>query len=206
MSAKKYAIVRQHDRSDCGVACLLSLLRYYGGDGSLEQLRKQSGTGRQGTTLLGLYQAAQAAGFDAEGCEADIPALIEHGRPIILHVLAEGNLEHYVVCYGYEEGRFVIGDPAKGMVSLTEKELETIWRSRTCLTLTPNGKFKTKTETGAEKRKWMYELIREDIGLLCIQQSHHQLFLRSVAAPACQFFRYPKDRRTDCATEQNISN
>ena len=168
MSAKKYHIVRQHDCSDCGVACLLSLIRYYGGNGSLEQLRKHSGTSRQGTTLLGLYQAAQASGFDAEGCEADIPALIEHGHPVILHVLVEGNLEHYVVCYGHDKGRFIIGDPAKGMVSLTEKELNEIWRSHTCLTLVPNEKFKTKTETSSEKRKWMFELIREDMGLLGI--------------------------------------
>ena len=166
--ANKYHIVRQHDHSDCGVACLLSLIQYYGGSGSLESLRKQSGTSRQGTTLLGLYQAAQASGFDAEGCEADIPALIEHNHPVILHVLIEGNLEHYVVCYGYEQGRFIIGDPGKGMVSLSEKELDEIWRSHKCLTLMPNGKFKTKTTTSSDKKKWMFELIREDVGLLGI--------------------------------------
>ncbi|MDR2911263.1 MAG: peptidase domain-containing ABC transporter [Bacteroidales bacterium] len=164
--SKKYCIIRQHDRSDCGVVCLLSLIKFYGGDGSLEQLRKQSGTSRQGTSLLGLHQAAQSSGFDAEGCEADFPSLIEHGHPMILHVLMEGNMEHYVVCYAYEQGRFVIGDPGKGMVSLTEKELDGIWRSRTCLILTPNEKFKTKAKTSSEKRKWMLNLISEDIGLL----------------------------------------
>ena len=164
--SKKYHIVRQHDRSDCGVACLLSLIQYYGGNGSLEQLRKDSGTSRTGTSLLGLHQAAQAAGFNAEGCEADIPALIEHGSPVILHVLIEDRLQHYVVCYGYTQGSFIIGDPAKGMTTLTEKELEEIWRSHTCLTLEPNEKFKTKANTNYEKRKWMFNLIREDIGLL----------------------------------------
>jgi len=168
MSGKKYQIIRQHDRSDCGVACLLSLIKYYGGSGSLELLRKQSGTSRQGTTLLGLYQAAQATGFDADGCEADIPALIEHGQPVILHLLVEGKLEHYVVCFGYENGYFIIGDPAKGMTSYTEKELEGLWRSHTCLTLKPNEKFITQTETKSLKRKWMLELIREDFGLLGI--------------------------------------
>ncbi len=168
MTSKKYHVVRQHDHSDCGVACLLSLIRHYGGNGSLEQLRKQSGTSRQGTSLLGLYQAARASGFAAEGCQADIPALINHGQPVILHVLIEGNLEHYVVCYGYDQGRFIIGDPGKGMTLLTEKELDGIWQSHTCLTLTPNEHFKTKAATWADKKKWMFELIREDIGLLGI--------------------------------------
>jgi len=168
MSEKKYHITLQHDHSDCGVACLLSLIQYYGGSGTLEQLRKQSGTSQQGTTLLGLYQAAQACGFDAEGNNADIPALIEHAQPVILHVLIEGKREHYVVCYGCEKGSFIIGDPAKGLLSLTEKELDVIWQSKTCLTLKPNNSFKTKADTTSKKRIWMNELIREDIGLLGI--------------------------------------
>ena len=74
----------QKDQTDCGVGCLLSLIRYYGGNDTLENLRDKSGTSKQGTTLLGLYQAANSIGFDAEGCEADINALIEHGDPVIL--------------------------------------------------------------------------------------------------------------------------
>lgn len=36
--------VLQHDQSDCGVACMLSLIRYYGGSNTLEKLRELSGT------------------------------------------------------------------------------------------------------------------------------------------------------------------
>jgi ABC-type bacteriocin/lantibiotic exporter with double-glycine peptidase domain len=94
------SIVLQQDQSDCGVACLLSIIKYYGGNSSMESIRKWSGTNRTGTTLLGLYQAATSLGFKAEGCEADIAALYEHPSPVILHVLIENKLEHYVVCYG----------------------------------------------------------------------------------------------------------
>ncbi|MDR0815693.1 MAG: peptidase domain-containing ABC transporter [Bacteroidales bacterium] len=163
---KKPLIVRQHDQSDCGVACLLSLIRFYGGDSTLEQLRKLSGTSRQGTSLLGLYQAAKASGFAAEGCEADVKALQEHGKPVILHVLMEGKLEHYVVCYGYRQGTFVIGDPAKGIVYLTEAELENIWKSHCCLTLQPAPDFKTAAGIKSIKRQWMLGLIREDASIL----------------------------------------
>ena len=69
----------QKDQTDCGVSCLQSLVRYYGGDISLEILREKSGTSKTGTTMLGLYQCAKEIGFDAEGCEADTDALIEHG-------------------------------------------------------------------------------------------------------------------------------
>ncbi|MEA3318143.1 MAG: cysteine peptidase family C39 domain-containing protein, partial [Bacteroidota bacterium] len=53
----------QQDQSDCGVACLLSLTKYYGGNISLEKLRELSGTSKQGTPLLGLYQGANQIGF-----------------------------------------------------------------------------------------------------------------------------------------------
>ena len=42
----------QKDLTDCGVGCLQSLVRYYGGDISLEKLREKSGTSKTGTTLL----------------------------------------------------------------------------------------------------------------------------------------------------------
>lgn len=66
-TAIEKAFVLQQDSSDCGVACLRTLLRYYGSDASLERLRELSGTTKEGTTLLGLYQAANALGLEAEG-------------------------------------------------------------------------------------------------------------------------------------------
>ena len=107
--------VLQQDQSDCGVACLLSLIQWYDGKESLEKLREWSGTTRQGTTLLGLYQTAHRLGFTAQGNEADIQALIDHGKPVILHVLIENHLQHYMVCYGYQDGKFIVGDPAHGV-------------------------------------------------------------------------------------------
>ncbi|MFR7464123.1 MAG: cysteine peptidase family C39 domain-containing protein [Phocaeicola vulgatus] len=65
-----------HDASDCGVACLLSIIRYYMVAAQHCNIwRELSGTTKQGTTLLGLYQAAGQVGFDAKGCETDILSL-----------------------------------------------------------------------------------------------------------------------------------
>ena len=104
--------VLQHDQSDCGVACLLSLVQYYGGAHTLEELRSLSGTTVQGTTLLGLYQAANSIGFEAEGNEADIEVLKAYNAPLILH-LTMGNLEHYVVCYGLKRVYLSLETPPK---------------------------------------------------------------------------------------------
>lgn len=158
--------VLQHDQSDCGPSCLLSLIQYYKGSGSLEKLRELSGTTQQGTTLLGLYQAANQLGFTASGKEADIQALIDHSAPLILHVVIEGKLEHYVVCYGYENSKFIIGDPAKGIVKYTEEALEDIWKSKSCLTLKPNSSFVEAATIAEDKKQWFLKLIKEDYRLI----------------------------------------
>ncbi|WP_299363078.1 peptidase domain-containing ABC transporter [Winogradskyella sp.] len=158
--------IRQHDQSDCGVACLLSLIQYYNGTCSIEKLRELSGTNKQGTTLLGLYQAANKLGFTAHGNEADMQALIDHGDPLILHVVIEYRLQHYVVCYGYKNETFTIGDPAKGIANYTKEELDAIWISKTCLTLEPNANFvKAKTKAN-EKKQWFIKLLKEDYRLI----------------------------------------
>ena len=155
----------QKDLTDCGVGCLQSLVRYYGGDISLETLREKSGTSKTGTTLLGLYQCANAIGFDADGCEADTKALIEHGEPVILHVIIDQKYEHYVICYSYNyhnDSKFLIGDPAKGLEYWTQEDLEKVWASKTCLTLKPNVHFEKKEKTNSEKKQWLLNLVKED--------------------------------------------
>jgi len=160
----------QLDQSDCGVACLMSLIKLYGGINTIEKLRELSGTTKQGTTMLGLYQVANKIGFTAEGCEADIQALIDHKQPVILHVVIEEKLQHYVVCYSYSppSGEFLIGDPGKGIYYLSESELNKIWVSKSCLTLEPNESFvKAETEKNSQ-RKWFLAILKEDYKLLWI--------------------------------------
>lgn len=152
----------QKDQTDCGVGCLQSLVRYYGGDISLEILREKSGTSKTGTTLLGLYQCANEVGFDAEGCEADINALIEHKAPVILHVIIENKYEHYVVCYSFDGNLFTIGDPAKGIEFWNKEQLLEVWKSKTCLTLKTNETFRQAKVNQKEKRDWLLDLIKKD--------------------------------------------
>ncbi|HEX8461731.1 MAG TPA: peptidase domain-containing ABC transporter [Segetibacter sp.] len=166
------SIILQQGESDCGVACLLSVIKHYNGANTLENLRNLSGTNITGTTLLGLYHAAIKTGFYAEGCEADITALSIHNQPCILHVIIENNLQHYVVCFGTlkknNELQFIIGDPAKGLVYLNATELERIWQSKKCLTLQPNENFRIASDIKQEKRKWIIKLIKTDFPILSI--------------------------------------
>ena len=164
----KKTFTLQQDQTDCGVACLLSLIQYYKGTNTLEKLRELSGTNTSGTTLLGLYQCANKLNFTTEAFEADIPNLKALNEPCILHVLMEGNLQHYVVCYGLNGSSFVIGDPAKGIITLSEAELTIIWQSKTLLQLKPNESFELKKQQRKAKWLWFKQLIKDDVNILTI--------------------------------------
>lgn len=167
---------KQLDQSDCGVACLASVIKYYGGSASLEQLREESGTTKHGTTLLGLYQACPALHLKAEAMEAEgVHNLSEVEFPVLLHVVIDEKLQHYVVCYGQvakassgEGDNYIIGDPGKGIVHYTKAELEKIWQSKTLLTLQPTKNFVKTEKIKADKRTWLKNLVEEDLPLLLI--------------------------------------
>lgn len=167
---KSYPLIPQQDQSDCGVACLLTITKYYGGYNTFENIRRLSGTNVNGTTLLGLYQAAMKLGFTADGCEADIEAIIKHNQPCILHLTLKNSLQHYVVYYGInqKDNTLIIGDPAKGIVHLSKEYINNIWQSKTCLTLTPNHTFITEIEIKKKKIEWIKNLLKEDKSLLII--------------------------------------
>ncbi|MDG5766895.1 peptidase domain-containing ABC transporter [Balneolales bacterium ANBcel1] len=166
MKALEKLWIRQHDQSDCGVACLASVIRYYGGEAGLEKLREESGTTISGTTLLGLFQAAPKFGLIAEPYEADIPNLKEQTDPCILHIVTENHLQHFVVYFGFDGDYFLISDPAEGVKKWREEELEAVWKSKALLLLKKGDDFATNDATKREKWGWIRNLAEEDIPIL----------------------------------------
>lgn len=167
--------VRQHDAADCGVACLRSILRFYSQDAPTAALRQYSGTDKRGVTLLGLIEAASWAGLRAEGCQADIGSLVQHADPTILHVATYGNAGHFVVWYGLkmpntstQTRRHLIGDPASGLIWLTDTELSKIWISGKCLTIAPVKKMSNPKVYRHGRFDGLLKYVREDLQMLSI--------------------------------------
>ncbi len=166
----KRSFTFQHDASDCGVACLASIVKFHGGEVSLDYLRKISGTTHQGTTLLGLAQASKQIGLNAIGLKANsLTDLRELTEPAILHVVTVEQLQHYLVYYpegkNTNQGIFKIGDPAKGILNYTEKELDAKWASKALLFIKPTSKFNTSNPV-EKKRMWLAEIIKTDFTVL----------------------------------------
>lgn len=158
----------QHDSTDCGAACLASVIRFFGGNTTVERIRKASGTTQSGTTMLGLYQAALQSGINATGYEAGIEDIIGYGSVLILHVQKEKGYDHYVVSYGFRSNRFTIWDPAEGLRFYNKSELDRIWVSRKCLGLIPGKSFRYEKDEKKAKRKWLVSSLLPDRDVLLV--------------------------------------
>lgn len=160
--------VRQLGEYACGLACLSSISKYYGGEISQEKLRDVSGTTISGTTLLGLIQAAKEIGLEAKGFEADMEHLKQQNSPVILHVVLDEVREHFVVVFGFAKGGFWVSDPGVGIECWTEERLLKVWRSKILLQVNRTNQFETKKSTNHSKKEWFKSLILEDIPVLLV--------------------------------------
>ncbi len=156
----------QRDHSDCGIACMMTIINYFGGKENSEKLRELSGTNRQGTTLLGLHNAAIQTGFVSQGLQADVEFLDSISDPVILHVITQNKQQHFIVCYGHTDNKYIIGNPAAGIEKYTYEEVHRIWKSKALLKLYPGKDFVRKECIRSYKIRWLKELIKKDINIL----------------------------------------
>ncbi len=122
---KKKLIVIQEEISDCGACSLLSIIRYYGGNANLENIRSLSLTTHYGVTALNLIDCAKKYGFDALGKK--VSDLKNLHLPLIAHLNINNSLSHFVVVYQYEGENVIIMDPAKGKRVLSVLEFNELF-------------------------------------------------------------------------------
>lgn len=154
---KKYVVVRQHDETDCGAACLATIAKYYGKTVSISKIRFYAGTDVMGTSGVGIVKGAEKLGFSCRGmlgtegvfCE-DIPF------PVICHV-KKGLLDHYVVVYGKKEKNIIVADPDEGLIRLNEKDFYKLW-TKIFFILLPEQKFSHTKETKGLFSRFFYLL------------------------------------------------
>lgn len=158
--------VRQQDQSDCGVACLQMALKYFEGNVSLEKLRELSGTTKTGTTMLGIMQGSEKVGIKADAFTAEPEHLRETDKICLLHVVIDKVRQHYVLFFGMNGEHFVISDPSKGVIEMTEHELLDIWQTKALLTLTETDQLEKVSSINEAKKSWILRLVQEDANIL----------------------------------------
>ena len=147
---KEFPFYTQLDAMDCGPTCLRMIARYYGKSYSLQSLRSRSYLTRNGVSLLGISDAAEAIGFRTIGAKITFEQLISGiPLPCILH----WNQNHFVVCYNIrkknKEYLIDIADPVGDLITYKEQEFRKQWITTvsereskgTVLILEPSAEF-----------------------------------------------------------------
>lgn len=131
--------ILQHDRTDCGAACLAIILNYYGKSVPLRKIRIAAGTDSIGTSGLGIIKGAEKFGLSCKGLmSSEKDKLDKIPLPAIFHI--KENLDHYVVVYKINKKNVFISDPANGLRKIKKEDFLKFWTG-VFFILFPNTSF-----------------------------------------------------------------
>lgn len=99
----KYYYVKQHDKMDCGAACLAMILGNAGCKLPLGQLRHEIKTDLNGSTIYEIVTIAEKYGAQVKALSSSFEEFIEfvkNGKmkfPLIVNVLSSGLTSHFII-------------------------------------------------------------------------------------------------------------
>ena len=129
----KKCLVRQQDESDCGSACLSSIIKYYDGYVPFEQVKIDTMTNINGTNFYYLKTAAEKYGFQVLGKKEKL----ENIKVPAICQIEDNGFNHFVVIYKIDK-EITIMDPAKGLIKVNKKDFEEVFTEKV-LELYPRG-------------------------------------------------------------------
>jgi ATP-binding cassette, subfamily B, bacterial len=121
-----FPFYQQLDQMDCGPTCLKIIAKYHGKSFSLNELRSKSFITREGVSLLGISEAAEAIGFRTIGVKLPFDKMVvDAPLPCIVH----WNQSHFAVLYKVKKNKISVADPAAGLITYTKEEFLKSWLS-----------------------------------------------------------------------------
>lgn len=146
--------VQQMTSADCGAACLAMVLRYYGRDVPLDELRDASGADQHGVSALGILRAARRYGLRGRGVQvedADDLELVPRGA--ILH----WEFNHFVVFDRVLRDGVAIFDPAYGRRTIAAAEFDRAFTG-VALLLEPGESFAPTDRRAPPLRRYLAQV------------------------------------------------
>jgi len=119
----KFPHYKQTESKDCGPTCIKIVAKHYGKTIHIQNLRNLAETTREGSSLLGLSEAAEKIGFHTIGVKVNFEKLLEVPLPCIVH----WNKNHFAVLYKIKKNTIYISDPAHGLLTYTKEQFIKHW-------------------------------------------------------------------------------
>ena len=165
LTVRRVPKVRQHDMSDCGVACLASIAKHHRQRVPIARLRQYAHTDKLGTSMLGLVRAAQQLGYSAKGVRATPESLARAPMPMVAHVRLATGAHHYVVVERADERNVWLMDPDGGERRTEPRaEFDARWTGVLLLLAPASGGMAPADVASRAERVW--QLVRPHRGAL----------------------------------------
>ena len=110
----------QTHATECGAACLSSVLAFFGRWVPLTELRERCGVNRDGSTAAGLARAARHYGLGCSGRLAKVDELWHLPLPLILF----WEFNHFLILEGMDRKWVYLNDPASGRRKLSWEKFQ----------------------------------------------------------------------------------
>ena len=104
--------------TECGAACLGSVLAHFGRWVALNELREKCEVSRDGSTAAGILRAARHYGLECTGRAVQLDQVRKLPLPLVLF----WEFNHFVILEGFDRGHFYLNDPATGRRTLSTEE------------------------------------------------------------------------------------
>ncbi|CAN0515658.1 unnamed protein product, partial [Laminaria digitata] len=131
----RFPYFKQADEKDCGPTCLKIIAQYYKRSIPIQKIRELAETTRDGSSLLGLSEAAENIGFHTIGVQINFEKLLEVPLPCIVH----WKKDHFVVVHKIKKGKIYVSDPAHGLITYSQKEFLKFWIGHNATVKTEEG-------------------------------------------------------------------
>jgi ATP-binding cassette subfamily B protein len=122
--AKKFPFYKQFDRKDCGPTCLRMIAKHYGKSYSPEFLKKKAAITREGVSLAGIAEAAEAIGMHTLAVQVPFSTL---QKDIPLPCIAYWKQRHFVVVHQIKGDKVYVADPAYGLIVYSKEDFIKGW-------------------------------------------------------------------------------
>ena len=121
-------VVHQNSYKDCGVACLVSIMKYFGVDPPYEEVSYYLRLNQNGTNAYNIINGSKNYGFDGYGIHYTYEEIINSkvNLPIICHTI-KNNMYHFIVLYEINKNYLVIMDPSSNKTKISYKDFKDIY-------------------------------------------------------------------------------
>ncbi|MCY3821634.1 MAG: cysteine peptidase family C39 domain-containing protein [Gammaproteobacteria bacterium] len=113
-------VLLQMHATECGAACLGSVLGHFGRWVPLTELREKCEVSRDGSSAASIVRAARHYGLESRGLSVRAEALKKLQLPLIVF----WQFSHFLVVEGVDDRYFYLNDPATGRRRLSAEEFD----------------------------------------------------------------------------------